>query len=197
MRVRLAYISSFGTTAILVVGALTLLAVGGAIFAFNGWPASAGNAGVQSVPIVPGAAPARTALVRRAPAAHRVVRKAPAHATRRASTAGLVKTAGPDKQFVSGLIMEPTHAAPPMAVHPLGNAQTPQSPAEVPESGPIATRDPGPDAPVPAAGEGLSIPSLDGSVVPVPEPIGTLVSDVLSGGPPPPMQLTALGIPLP
>ena len=120
MRVRVAYISSLGTTAILVAAAFTLLTVVGTIVAFKGWPGSADSSGVQSVPLAPGGTPARAALVRRVPAAQHVVRKAPAHASaRHASTAGLVKTAGTGKQIVPGLIMVPVHAAPPMAAHPI------------------------------------------------------------------------------
>jgi hypothetical protein len=51
MRARVAYISSLGTTAILVAAALLMLAVVGAIVAFRGWPGAANAAGVQSVPL--------------------------------------------------------------------------------------------------------------------------------------------------
>ena len=99
MRARVAYIHSFGTTTILVAAALLLLAVGGAIVAFNGWPGSASDAEVDSVRVAP-AAPARAATPASArPAAARpAARPAPSDtarrpAPRRASTAGLVKTA--------------------------------------------------------------------------------------------------------
>ena len=45
MRVRVAYISSLGTTAILVAAALLMLAVVGAIVGVPGWPGGANGAG--------------------------------------------------------------------------------------------------------------------------------------------------------
>ena len=51
MRARFAYISSLGTTAILVAAALLMLAVVGALVAFRGWPGSANGAVVQPVPL--------------------------------------------------------------------------------------------------------------------------------------------------
>jgi hypothetical protein len=190
MRVRVAYISSLGTTAILVAAALTLLTVVGAIVAFKGWPGSAEGSGVQSVPLAPASPPSRAALVRHTAVAHHVVRKAPAHASRRGSTAGLVKAAGAGKQIAPGLIMVPAHAAPPMAAHPLGGAPTPHYPAPV--STPTATpRDvpSGGPGPVPDTGTGLSLPALDPSAPPPPDPVTTLAGGLLSGGPPPPMHL--------
>jgi hypothetical protein len=191
MRVRVAYISSLGTTAILVAAAFTLLTVVGTIVAFKGWPGSAGSS-VQSVPLAPAVSPARVALVRRAPAAQHVVRKATARASarRHASTAGLVKTAGTGKQFVPGLIMVPVHAAPPMSAHPMGAGQT-QSPQPVAGPGTkrdVPSGDQGP-GPVPSAGNGVSLPALDPSVPPPPDPVSTLADGLLSGGPPPPLHL--------
>jgi pyruvate/2-oxoglutarate dehydrogenase complex dihydrolipoamide acyltransferase (E2) component len=112
MRARVAYISSFGTTTILVAAALLILAVGGALVAFNGWPGAASNAKVDSVSLDP-AAPARAATPARArPAAARPAARpaaTPARpASRRAtSTAGLVKrtpVAGPGS-VVPGIVM--------------------------------------------------------------------------------------------
>jgi hypothetical protein len=195
MRVRVAYISSLGTTAILLAAALTLLTVVGTIVAFKGWPGSANGSGVQSVPIVPGSAPTRAALVRRAPAAHHLVRKAPSHAAARpGSTAGLVKSAGTGKRIVPGLIMVPVHAAPPMAAHPISATQTPQYPEPV--AGPTTQRDVPPTdqgpGPVPSAGGGVALPSLDQAVPPPPDPATALSDGLLSGGPPPPLLLGGL-----
>jgi hypothetical protein len=192
MRVRVAYISSLGTTAILVAAALTLLTVVGTIVAFKGWPGSADGSGVQSVPIAPGGAPARVALVRHAPAAHHAVRKAPSHAAARsASTAGLVKSAGTGKRIVPGLIMVPVHAAPPMAAHPISATQTPQSPEPV--AGPTTQPDDPPTdqgpGPVPTTDNGITLPPLDQGVPSPPDPVSVL----LSGGPPPPgLDLSSL-----
>src|SRR2546423_14397787 len=51
MRARAAYISSLGTTGILVASALLMLGMVSAIVAFNGWPAGAVGAGVESGPL--------------------------------------------------------------------------------------------------------------------------------------------------
>src|SRR3954451_22693830 len=112
MRARVAYISSLGTTAILVAAALLMLAVVGAIVAFRGWPGAANGADVPSVPVpsplarasasrVPRRAPATTAPPAAPRPVHRargVVRAAGVAATKRAarlSTVGLVKQVGP------------------------------------------------------------------------------------------------------
>src|SRR5690349_19108998 len=101
MRARVAYISSFGTTAILVAAALLMLAVVSAIVAFRGWPGAANADGGQSVPLTPGFTKASASLVvthvHRASAVVRsgarpVAARGPA---RRLSTAGLVKVVGP------------------------------------------------------------------------------------------------------
>src|SRR3954469_22963057 len=99
MRARVAYISSLGTTAILVAAALLMLAVVGALVAFRGWPGSANGAVVQPVSLGPGSGAARTVLTRPAAATKPVVRVrsfAALAATRaRVSTAGLVKRPEP------------------------------------------------------------------------------------------------------
>jgi hypothetical protein len=100
MRARVAYISSLGTTAILVAAALLMLAVVGAIVTFRGWPGAANADGVQSVPLTPSLTRASARLV--ATRVHRpraVVRSAGARAVSarsgRLSTVGLVKVVGP------------------------------------------------------------------------------------------------------
>src|SRR3954463_12019313 len=67
MRARFAYISSLGTTAILVAAALLMLAVVSAIVAFRGWPGQASSGGVQTIPLAPGDATQRGPLVRHPP----------------------------------------------------------------------------------------------------------------------------------
>src|SRR3954464_6935579 len=100
MRARVAYISSLGTTAILVAAALLMLAVVGAIVAFRGWPGAANGADVQSVPLTSPLSRASATLVANR-TSHRgrgVVRTASVVATKgaaRLSTAGLVKQVGP------------------------------------------------------------------------------------------------------
>jgi hypothetical protein len=99
MRARVAYISSLGTTAILVAAALLMLIVVGAIVAFRGWPGAANAAGVQSVPLTSPLVRASATLVVARPdrLARAAVRTRPvATATARTlSTAGLVKQVGP------------------------------------------------------------------------------------------------------
>jgi hypothetical protein len=99
MRARVAYISSLGTTAILVAAALLMLAVVGAIVTFRGWPGAANADGVQSVPLTPSFTRASASLV--ATRIHRpraLVRTAARRVSTRSgrlSTAGLVKVVGP------------------------------------------------------------------------------------------------------
>src|SRR3954470_6700182 len=100
MRARPAYISSLGTTAILVAAALLMLAVVSAIVAFRGSPGSAtGDGGVQSVPLAAHGGAERAALVRREAPPVRGVERSKTQRTARAvtrhatpSTAGLVKS---------------------------------------------------------------------------------------------------------
>src|SRR3954462_12257292 len=107
MRARVAYISSLGTTAILVAAALLMLAVVGAIVAFRGWPGAANGAEVQSVPLTSPLTRASATLVA-SRASHRapgVVRAGSAATTKtagRLSTVGLVKQVGPGP--VSGIV---------------------------------------------------------------------------------------------
>jgi hypothetical protein len=168
MRARVAYISSFGTTAILVAAALLMLAVVGAIVAFRGWPGSASAAGVQSVPLGPSLRPVRaTPVVTRVNRA--VVRTRPAAAvTRRLSTVGLVKQVAP--RVVPGLVMVPTGRGP--SVHPAS-----------PQPGRPGPTFPAPSGRDPAIGSLPAAPSRSAPVDPA-----QLVPIQLpsSGGPPPP-----------
>jgi hypothetical protein len=197
MRVRVAYISSLGTTAILVAAALTLLTVVGAIVAFRGWPDGADGSGVQTVPLAPGVSPASAALVRRTAPAVRAgsVRKAPARrGSARASTAGLVKTAAGSPGTVPGLVMVPAHSTPPMVSHSTSPAQvTPVAqPGDQPE--PRLPAEPAPNGPVPSTGGGLP---LDLSSPPSPDPMTGMATGLLSGGGSPPPALSVGGIDLP
>src|SRR5436309_15371061 len=99
MRARVAYISSLGTTAILVAAALLMLAVVGAIVAFRGWPGAANAEGVQSVPLTPSLTRASASLVstrvHRVRAVVRAAGRLASGRTGRLSTVGLVKVVGP------------------------------------------------------------------------------------------------------
>src|SRR3954452_15830367 len=189
MRARIAYISSLGTTAILVAAALLMLALVGALVAFRGWPGSANGAVVQQVPLGPGSGAARTVLVRPVAARSRIVRvrsfSALAVTRARVSTAGLVKEPAP--AAVKGVVMEPAstitmspstpqpggasaHAEPAQSPVAAPGTPTPDNPTGVPASGnPVAgipLLDPG--APGPLSGQapsGDQIPVMVGALV--------------------------------
>src|SRR4051812_46824138 len=184
MRARPAYISSLGTTAILVAAALMMLAVVSAIVAFRGWPGSAtGDGGVQSVPLAPRGGAERAALVRReAPPVRGVQRSKTQQRSARAvtkhaspSTAGLVKSDARGPRVVPGLVMEPAVAAP-MQAQPTrpgrGSVQPAPQPAQPAQPSPERQLPGQPEGPV-GDGGGLTIP------VPVPVPVP------LPGDPPP------------
>jgi hypothetical protein len=211
MRARPAYISSLGTTAILVAAALLMLAVVSAIVAFRGWPGSAtGDGGVQSVPLAPRGGAERAALVRRTATPVRGVerskarRAAPAtkHAT--ASTAGLVKSKAKGRRTVPGIVMEPAVAAPMQAQQSRpGRESAPPAAQAVPTtSQPTPERQlPGqPGGPV-GDGGGVTIPlpvpvpvPLPGDPPPSAVQVTTMVGDLLTGSAPPPPLLDTLGI---
>ena len=201
MRARFAYISSLGTTAILVAAALLMLAVVSAIVAFRGWPGDASGAGaVQSVPLAPGGASERVALVRRPGGVARGVARSGASgrsvsARARVTTVGLVKTEASGPRIVPGLVMVPVASAPmtPQPSSP-GQVPQPQPPASDPAPARTVPDQPAPTGPVPGTGGGLPDGSLSG--VPLPDPatpapppadqVTAMVGTVLSGGTPPP-----------
>src|SRR4051794_33813766 len=164
MRARVAYISSLGTTAILVAAALLMLAVVGALVAFKGWPGSANGAVVQQVPLGPGTGAAETVLVRPA-AATRVVRARPvaqraAAAKARVSTAGLVKE--PEADVVPGVVMDPVA---PAEMHPASPEPIAAPPAAQPAIAPPAQPPSTPATPAPVGSGGGPLP-----LVPLPDP---------------------------
>lgn len=125
MRARVAYLSSLGTTAILVAAALLMLAVVGAIVAFRAWPDAANGEGVQSVPLTGNLLLGRRAalVVRHASRGPVVVRTRPVAAIqpRNLSTAGLVKVVGPPT--VGGVVKSPGSTGPAIAVNGQGGGQ--------------------------------------------------------------------------
>jgi hypothetical protein len=191
MRARVAYISSLGTTAILVTAALLMLAVVGTIVAFRGWPGAANGAGVQSVPLAPPPASARAALViSRAANGGSVVRVRPVAAVTarpRLSTAGLVKQVpGP---VVAGVVMVPVHGGSlHTAAPPVGGPSTPSG-NPLPGTG-GQNLPPGPDYPPVDPGRQIPAPLPDPSAPPV-EQVGAMVSQILGQAPPPPGLLRA------
>jgi hypothetical protein len=218
MRARFAYISSLGTTAILVAAALLMLAVVGAIVAFRGWPgAGAGPSGVRAVPLAPQEAARTVSLVRHDAKTSGVVRsshtrpRATASARRTASTAGLVKQKAAGPRVVPGLVMEPVVAspmqAPPSSPTRAVPQQTPPS-APTPASAPARPLPDQPGSPIPSGTGGPTIPvpvPITAVPVPVPPPsptggppaaeqVTTMVGTLLTGSTPPPPLLSALGL---
>jgi hypothetical protein len=195
MRARVAYISSLGTTAILVAAALLMLALVGALVAFRGWPGGANGAVVQQVPLGPGTGAARTVLVRPVAATKRVVRvrsfTARAASRARVSTAGLVKDPAPPA--VSGVVMAPvsTVTMQPTAPQTRGGepAATVQQAVQAPQ--PPATGDPttvgGPPG-NPLAGLPLLDPNAPASSPQTPssDQVATMVGELIGSAPPPP-----------
>jgi hypothetical protein len=193
MRARVAYISSLGTTAILVAAALLMLAVVSAIVAFRGWPGAANADGVQSVPLTPGFTTASARLVvARVYRANGVVRSGTrtvaARTARRLSTAGLVKVVGP--RALPGVVKVTSGPGP--ALHPV--FPQPQAPATgpLPSFPPPSGRNPAVTVPLPTAssgdGSGPPLPLPDGgATAPVTHQVDSVVSNVASGAPSPPV----------
>jgi hypothetical protein len=198
MRARVAYISSLGTTAILVAAALLMLVVVGALVAFRGWPGSANGEPVHPVALDPGSRTVRAVIARTAASTKHVVRvrKSASVATtrRHVSTAGLVKT--PGSGVVAGVVMVPTPPATmtPVSPQPHGGS-TP--PAVTPAVAPPATPNPADPGPVTAPGGPLpdvqlpGTPLLDPSSSPSPQvpssdQVVAMVGELIGTAPPPP-----------
>lgn len=201
MRARVAYISSLGTTAILVAAALLLLAVVSAIVAFRGWPGSAtGGAGVQSVTLAPHA-PVRSATLVRHTTKVRAVKRAAAPAARsararRVSTSGLVKQKGSGPRVVPGVVMVPVTSSPMQPGDSPRTSQPTEHAVSTPAPVPQRTLPDQPNGPV---GGGLTIPVPVPVPVPAPQvppppdsPVTTMVGTLLSGGSPPPPLLDSV-----
>lgn len=173
MRARAAYISSFGTTGILVAAALLMLAMVSALVAFRGWPGGVPGDTVGSVPLTqqPRAfrlAAARTATV----TAHRVRPAAPTRPARRlsTSTAGLVKVPARRPPVMVGYVAVPLGTDSPA---PAGGA--PAAPPGA-QHGPVGTA----PLPPPAGGAPLPIDPGEGAAA-----VTQMVDGVLDQLPPP------------
>jgi hypothetical protein len=181
MRARVAYISSLGTTAILVAAALLMLAVVSAIVAFRGWPGDANGATVQTVPLAPHQSSQRVAVVRFSPAALSLGRSANARAARRAAAKRLDKAGGSGPHGVPGLGMQPVTLAP-MTPQPSSIAHVPQGQTQAAQQNGGGGQ---PDGPAPGdGGVPLSLPSS--SAPPAADQVTTTVGGLLGGAPPPP-----------
>src|SRR3954452_14700376 len=188
MRARVAYISSLGTTAILVAAALLMLAVVGAIVAFRGWPGAANGADVQSVPLTSPLTRASATLVANR-TGHRgggVVRTAGVVATKgaaRLSTAGLVKQVGPGP--LPGIVKITTggpsmHGVFPGPSRPIPSFPPPTGRNPVTVQLPPSSPGEGSGTPVP-----VELPNPAGAA-PVTTQIGASVEQVVTQAPSPP-----------
>jgi hypothetical protein len=186
MRARAAYISSLGTTTILVCAALLLLAVGSALVAFRGWPGGADATGVQRVTLTPNGLPRAATEFVRAAAITRVARSGSQGASSaHLSTAGLVKVpAGTGAGVVvNGFVMGPGGAgvvsvSSPGASYPPPAGPTLQAPP--PNRGPY-------EPTTPPVDPGVTLPVPDVSAVPsAPAAVTAVAGEVLSSAPPPP-----------
>ena len=191
MRARVAYISSLGTTAILVSAALLMLAVVGAIVTFRGWPGAANADGVQSVPLTPSFTRTGDSLVvthvHRASAVVRSrARPVAARTNARLSTAGLVKVVGP--RTLPGVVK--VTGGPGPAIHPVFPQPQPGS-GTLPSFPPPSGRNPPVTVPLPTASSGdgsgppLQLPD-GGATAPVTHQVDSVVSNVVSQAPSPP-----------
>jgi hypothetical protein len=172
MRARFAYITSLGTTAILVAAALLMLGVVGAIVAFHGWPGSAAGKGVRALPLAPSGPNARVALVRRAKLSHATKLSRSAKGitalAKRASTRGLVKQgSAPRSPVVAGIVMVPVRtttnpAVTPAPAQPVGPTSTLPPDRRVPPTQP--------SGPGPVPYDEVPLPGLAQVPMPVPAP---------------------------
>jgi hypothetical protein len=175
MHARAAYIRSFGTTGILLVASLLMLAMVGAVVGFHRWP---GGSVVQNVPSVP-LNPTSTSHLREVrattavPGVHKATTSRAARAARaRKSTAGLVKVAPVSSPDAVGyaVAITPGHVGP--------QATTP------------ANSGSGNPAPQPR-------PPAPPSAPPAPQPIQQLVDEIIQAVPPPPQRGQPIRVHLP
>jgi hypothetical protein len=140
MRARAAYISSFGTTSILLAGTLLMLALVSALVAFRGWPESASGLNVPSVPLEPPSNPTGTVIaIRHAEPsvipikqARKIGRVASRTSAKSKSTAGLVKVVEGGGPATVGAAPVPAAPAPPQRTVP----STPHTPPTVGDPSP-------------------------------------------------------------
>ena len=189
MRARAAYISSFGTSGILVASALLVLAMVSTLVAFRGWPDGLPSGDrVTSVPLTPSAGPApglrepRPAITPdpRAVAGVRAVAARTAAASGAGSIAGLSKDSAVAGGGVGGVVKVPAVAEPEPVV-PIPPPSTGQQSAAPQPAAPTRDEPPKrelipelPAVPVPEAPEGTT----DEIVSTLPDGTGTVVEQV-------------------
>jgi hypothetical protein len=163
MRARAAYIRSLGTTGILVVAALLMLGVVGAVVGFHRWPEGAVGGTVPSVPLKTAPQRVLTAVrdVRKAPTAS--LTRAARAVGDRSATAGLVKA--------SPVVSSPRPVGQPLAYEPGEVAPQPAEPPATPAHDPQAPAPPSaPSTPVPAPSTPPDVQQLLGQLLGAPPP---------------------------
>lgn len=190
MRARAAYITSFGTTGILVAAALLMLTLVSALVAFHAWPGSTPGESVAAVPLRTSPASAvQLADVRRVD--RRVVRvHRPAASSRAPIARGVVKVpaAAASSPIAAGFVKTPQTPTVVPGRPPVGTplparpgAATAQAPTVV-SSAPVSPQQPAlPQLPALAGGG-----SVDG-----------IVGGTIAELPPPPTELMSPGVSLP
>jgi hypothetical protein len=164
MRARAAYISSLGTTGILVSSALLMLAMVSALVAFRAWPGGQAGADVQRIPIESSGATTLVSVHRApVPSATRIAASRIAAAAKliggNAAAAGLRKEVPARGPSTIG-------SAPPMTPAPVGSgpsATRSSGPQKAPQAPTDPTQPPDPPAPpqlpsVPAPPDVSSVP---------------------------------------
>jgi len=195
MRARVAYISSLGTTAILVAAALLMLAVVGAIVTFRGWPGAANADPVQSVPLTPSLTRASATVVatrvHRASAVVRATARPLAATRRRLSTVGLVKVVGP--RVAPGVVKVMSGPGP--SVHSVYPSPGRPFPSFPPPTGrnPVTVPLP-PSSSGGGSGGPVQVPD-GGAAAPVTGQVNSVVGQVVAEAPsPPPVVESVRGV---
>src|SRR4051794_19819638 len=135
MRARAAYISSFGTSGIIVASALLMLATMSALVAFHAWPAGTTTGGtVSAVPLTPGGSTSRLHQVRTAPAPASGVKAAAAAAHRlearaHVRTTGVFKASAPSAARTGVVKVPESSSGHVQSVQPPTAPTAPQRPA--------------------------------------------------------------------
>jgi hypothetical protein len=178
MRARAAYIRSLGTTGILVVAALLMLGVVGALVGFHGWPQGAVGETVPSVPLKPAPEPVLSVV--------REVHKAPA-VTREARVLG-------DRTATAGLVKQVPVSSPRPIGYPVAVAPGEVAPTTGVQQPPTAAHNP--DAPAPPSAPSAPTPPP----APGPREVEALLTQLLGTVPPPPLgrdgQPLEVGVPI-
>jgi hypothetical protein len=208
MRARAAYISSIGTTGILVAAALLMLALVSALVAFHAWPGGTGDS-VASVPVPAAAGSSGRLDTVRTVKARRVAVKRPAPAHRAAperrpvTATGLVKVTTV-RSAPTDLVKVPpgVHMTLPPISTPVIRTTPPVGPPGPADQVPRDPPHPFPDSPLPPGPTPDQLEqAVDGLVGPLPEGSPAVDTEPAAQGEPPvtvtqPGQPTMVGVTL-